>query len=249
MVTLRGRSPDGKKLNYSLRLSNQGAGWHAHPGGAAVGKVDGQQVRIIDQNLNGKFDDFGTDAIVVGRGKQASFLSEVINVRGKLYSIEVSPNGSSLTWAPYDGTSGTLDFSTQFASKGKLLGAVVVSDDGKRSFTLSGKPIAVPTGNYELVHGRIGLGRNVVTFSKGNTETLTVDSGVTKALSFGEPVNIDFKYVSQPGRVIMAPQLVSYMGRAGERYEQWTPFGGSPQFDVRDVETGKQIALAVFGGC
>ena len=52
----------------------------------------------------------------------------------------------------------------------------------------------------------------------------------------------------QPGRVIMAPNMVSYIGRAGEVYGSWNPFGGSPKFDVRDANTGKQIALAIFGG-
>ncbi len=249
VVTLRGETAEGQKLSYSLRLRNQGSGWHALPGGAVVGKVGGQQVRIIDQNLNGRFDDYGQDALIVGRGKQASFLSRVVPVRGELYSIDVARDGSKLDWTPYEGERGTLDLSTQFASKGKLLGAVVVSDDKRWSFTLTGRPMVVPAGNYHLRQGRIGLGRNVVAFSRGKTRTMTVTPGETKTVALGEPIEIDFKYVRQPGRVIMAPQLLSYVGRAGEQYDQWTPFGGSPQFDVRDVETGKQIALAVFGGC
>ena len=249
LVTLRGESAKGDRLHYSLRLANRGSGWEALPGGAVVGSVEGQQVRVIDQNLNGRFDDYGEDALIVGRGRQAGFLSRVIEVRGKLFSMEVSSDGSSLSYEPYAGRSGVLDVSTEFASKGKLLGAVVVSEDGQHSFTLSGRPMAVPAGDYHLYNGRIGLGRNVVTFSRGQSQPTTVNDGQKQVMALGEPIRIDFKYVRQPGRVIVAPQLVSYVGRGGERYDQWTPFGGSPQFDVRDVETGKQIALAVFGGC
>jgi hypothetical protein len=142
-----------------------------------------------------------------------------------------------------------MDLTTQFATKGKLLAAIVQSTDGEHSFALSGKALAVPAGDYHLYNGRIGMGRNVVGFNKGNSKPISIKAGASETVALGEPLNIDFNYVRQPGRVIMAPQLVSYVGRFGEVYDQWTPFGGSPQFDVRDMETGKQLALAVFGGC
>ncbi len=249
IVTFQGQTPAGAKRRYSWRLMNQGAGWHALAGGAAVGKVDGQQIQVIDQNLNGRFDEVGVDALIVGRGKHAHFLSEVVNVRGQLHRLSVNPEGSSIEWTPYEGPRGILDLTTDFASKGKLLGAVVMSEDGRHSFTLARRALEVPAGDYHLLHGRIGLGRNVVAFSKGKTGVLRVEPGATRRLALGEPVTIDFKYVRQPGRVIMAPQLITYLGKSGEKYEQWTPFGGSPQFDVRDMETGMQLALAVFGGC
>ena len=71
----------------------------------------------------------------------------------------------------------------------------------------------------------------MVTFGRGSSQVLEVKADETTELALGEPIQIDFKYVRQPGRVLMAPQLVSYVGRAGEVYDQWTPFGGSPQFD------------------
>jgi hypothetical protein len=175
-------------------------------------------------------------------------LSKVINVRGKLYSIDVSTDGGNLTCEPYAGARGTLDLSTQFATKGKLLSAIVRSSDGKISFNMAGGPMEVPAGQYGLHHGKIGVGRNLVTFSKGGLEPITIEAGSKHTIAFGEPVNIEFNFVDQPGRVIMDPKLVSYVGRAGEVYDSWKPFGGSPQFDVRDAKTGKQIALAVFGG-
>ena len=104
-------------------------------------------------------------------------------------------------------------------------------------------------GTYQLDQGQLGLGRSVVQISKGDTRPMVVSADAETVVKFGEPIQIDFKYVRQTGRVIMAPNLVRYLGSAGEEYTTWTPFGGSPQFDVRDMETGKQLALAVFGGC
>ena len=43
---------------------------------------------------------------------------------GTLYSIDVSMDGRRLTYEPYSGPHGTLDLTTQFATKGKLLSAI-----------------------------------------------------------------------------------------------------------------------------
>ena len=249
LVTLRGKSTGGNTYNYSMRLVNQGGGWMYAASGAAQGKIANQKVQIIDQNNNGRYNDYGKDAMIIGRGKNASFLSKVVNVRGKLFSIDVAADGSEIDFEPFAGGQGMIDMTSQFATKGKLLAAIVQSADGQHSFALSGKALEVPAGDYHLYNGRVGMGRNVVVFSKGASKSITVKAGASETVALGEPLNIDFRYVRQPGRVIMAPQLVSYVGRFGEVYGQWTPFGGSPQFDVRDMETGKQLALAVFGGC
>jgi hypothetical protein len=248
LLTLNGKTHTGEKFLYALRLIKTNAGWGYSASGAALGMIDGQKIRIIDQNNNGRYDDYGADALLIGQGRYASFLSKVINVRGTLYSIDVSTDGRTLTYEPYSGARGTLDLTTQFATKGKLLSAIVRSSDGKHSFNMTGGPMEIPAGQYVLYHGKIGVGRNVVTFSKGGVAPITVEAGAERSLAFGEPVNIKFDFVSQPGRVIIDPNLVSYVGRAGEVYGSWNPFGGSPQFDVRDTKTGKQIALAVFGG-
>ncbi|MFT4550372.1 MAG: hypothetical protein ACI8XO_005041 [Verrucomicrobiales bacterium] len=248
LVTLAGKTHDGDKFLYALRLIKTNAGWGYAASGAALGMIDGQKVRIIDQNNNGRYNDYGSDAMLIGQGRYATFLSEVINVRGKLYSVEVSADGMSLSYEPYSGERGTLDLTTQFATKGKLLSAIVRSADGKNSFDMTGGPLEIPAGPYELDHGKIGVGRNVVTFTKGDLQSITVEPGSTSSLALGGPINIKFDYVLQAGQVIMDPKLVSYVGRAGEVYASWNPFGGSPQFDVRDTSTGEQIALAVFGG-
>ncbi len=248
LVTLLGKTHDGEKFLYALRLIKTNAGWGYAASGAALGMVDGQKVRIIDQNNNGRYDEYGKDAIVIGQGRYATFLSKVINVRGKLYSIDVSTDGLSLDCEPYAGERGTLDLSSQFATKGKLLSAVVRSADGDHSFNLAGGPMEVPAGQYELDHGKIGIGRNVVTFTKGKLGSIAVEAGEERKLTLGEPVNIKFEFVLKSGKVIMDPKLVKYVGRGGEVYQSWNPFGGSPKFDVRDASTGDQIALAIFGG-
>ena len=127
LVTLRAETEAGEKLRYSVRLKRTNAGWVFAASGAVLGILDGQKIRIIDQNNNGRHDDYGEDAMVIGQGRYASFLSRVINVRGKLYSIEVSEDGRTLNYKPYVGATGTLDLSSRFATKGKLLSAIILS--------------------------------------------------------------------------------------------------------------------------
>ena len=107
LVTLRAQTEAGDKLRYSVRLKRTNAGWVFAASGAALGILDGQKIRIIDQNNNGRYDDYGEDAMVIGQGRYASFLSRVINVRGKFYSIEVSGDGRTLNYRPDVGATGS----------------------------------------------------------------------------------------------------------------------------------------------
>lgn len=58
--------------------------------------------------------------MVIGQGRYASFLAKVINVLGKLYSIEVLERGCCLTCEPFVDTSRSLAITGKFAAKGKL---------------------------------------------------------------------------------------------------------------------------------
>ena len=56
-----------------------------------VGSVEGVPVQLIDQNNNGVFNEIGIDAMVVGSGKSAAFLSKIVNLKGQLFEFEVDP--------------------------------------------------------------------------------------------------------------------------------------------------------------
>ncbi len=249
LVTFKAKLKDGTPWRYTIKLVNNGSGWRYKSSGAMTGKIADQIVRFIDQNNNGRFNDVGQDAVIIGREKHASFLGETLEIRGQLYNVKVSPNGTQVQAEAYEGPSGTLDLVSKFATKGKLLSVVVKSTDGKNSFNFSRRALKVPVGEYELHSGHLGLGRSIVRFTRGKMKTVKVEADKTHAIALGEPVKIDFKYVRQARRVIMAPSLVKYIGRGGEEYKIWKPFGSSPQFLVNDLESGKQIAIAVFGGC
>ncbi|MFQ5505492.1 MAG: hypothetical protein ACE5F1_11945 [Planctomycetota bacterium] len=246
-LTLRGRSAGGKPTAYSVRMVNR-QGWRYAPGGFVAGKAQGTPIRIIDQNNNGRFDDVGKDALIVGRGKVATFLSEVVNLRGSLFRISVAADGSELSAEPYQGPAGTLRLDC--STKGKVLSAVVRSTDHRYSFdgARAALGLAVPAGSYELYCGELGLGESRVKMLTGESRPFEVASAQTRKICWGGPVRAEFDYQRQENKVHLSPKRVWYYGALGERYVDWVPLGASPQFTITDDRTGKEVARAFFPG-
>lgn len=233
-------------FRYALRLVNRGGGWHYATSCLRQAKVRGQRLRLIDQNGNGRFSDVGVDAMILGRGETATFLSRVINVDREVLSMEVSSDGGSVTLTPYEGDTGTLDLTSSLETKGKLLSAIVRSVDGALSFDLARGALSVPTGTYRIHSGTIGLGETTVDVRRGRAADLVVDGGATVALDWGGPATAEFDYRRQDGKLEFSPAAVWYYGDSGEEYRNWNPVGKSPTFEVR--EDGEVIATAIFPG-
>ena len=233
---------------YAVRLRNDGTGWTWAAGGEMTGEVAGTRVRIIDQDGDGTYDDYGADAIVVGRGRVATFLSRTINVDGKLWAIDVAADGASVRWRPYDGPAGSLKLDYQ--TRGKVLGLVVKSTDGAHSFDLAraGEGLLVPAGTYELARGQIGLGETRVEVRAGRAGAVLVKDGATTELVWGGPVKAEFGYVRTGGEVALSPADIRYFGSAGEEYVSWFPDGKSPRIVITHGKTGREIAEAYFPG-
>lgn len=249
-VVLRGVDAEGNARPYAARLKDEGAGWHFAASGAAVGKIGDVQVRIVDQDNDGRYDGYGTDAIVVGSGDRASYLSRVISVAGALHAIDVAADGTSLTVAPYAGETGELDLATELDTKAKLLWAVVQSADGELSFDLAaaGGPLTVPAGEYWLRIGKLGLGESTVTVTTGRAEPLVVPAGERVAHAWGGPTRAEFAYEQKGTQLVLDPDRVWYYGAGGEQYAAWTPRGKSPEFTVKERAAGTELLKAVFPG-
>ena len=233
-----------------VRQRAGGAGWSFAPAGAAVGKLRGVKLQVIDQDNDGRFDGYGTDALVVGTGSRAQFLSDVVNIGGALVSIDVAADGSAVEFAAYEGSAGVLDFRTELDAEAKLLTAVVKSKDGRRSFDLARAPtgLKVPAGEYLIHGGRFGLGKAVVDVQPGAAKPLSVAADGTTTLDWGGPVRAEFAFQRQGGEIAFHPDYVWYYGAAGEQYSGWNPIGKSPEFTVKEKGSGAELARAVFAG-
>lgn len=250
-VTLTGRSPEGNPLRYAVRLAHtEGEPWRYTCGGVMAGEVAGVRVAIVDQNLNGEFDDVGEDAVFVGRDSAASFLSRVVVLEGKPYEIAVARDGASLEFAPYAGPTGVLDLASGFEAKAKLRAAVVRSVDGTFSFNLSKarEGLRVPAGKYVLVAGQLALGSNTAEIHTGRSAPIEVAPDATVRVAWGGPVRGEFAYERAGGKVQFTPWDIWYYGKLGEEYSKFLPLGTSPEFTIADAETGKPLVNATFPG-
>lgn len=247
-LLLRDQTADGAKFRYAARFRASGTTYQFASAGFMVGRVAGESIRLIDQNNNGRYDEFGVDAMIVGKGSSASFLSKVVNLDGTLYEIEVEPDGSKVEIRPFQGESGTLNLARGYRSKGKLLSAVVEDDHGN-SFQLAStsKGLLVPAGDYRLAYGRIQKGGEVAKIAHGNMDDFVVHGGRTTDVAWGGKVVAVFDHLLLLDKVTIDPSVMQYYGETGEQYLEFEPKLPVPKFLVYDERTRKLLKTGRFG--
>ncbi|MBL7008675.1 MAG: hypothetical protein ISR76_06730 [Planctomycetes bacterium] len=245
-VLLRGA--DG--FRYAARLRQGPNGWVYAASGAMVGELDGHRVALIDQDNDGLYGEIGQDAILVGRGKVATFLGETLSFGGELRSVDASPDGRELRLASYRGETGRLNVAGGFDGQGKILSAVVRSSDGRHCFDLARTegPTTVPAGRYRLESGKIGMATMAVTVGPGGSPAIEVPAGGETTFEWGGPVRAEFGFQRQGDQLAFSPDHIWYFGEGGEQYLKWWPVGKSPVFTVIDKTTEQEVARAMFPG-
>lgn len=247
IVTLKSKNADGSKFKYTVRLVNDG-GWKWATSGALEGSVNGVKIKVIDQNNNGRFNDFGEDAIVVGKSNTAAFLSRVISTKGQLTEIEIASNGKEISYKPYSGKAGLLNLHAKFKAKGKLEAAIVVSENGDYSFDLAKakKGLLIPEGLYTVASGKVAMGKETALIKEGNSKPIRVTADEPAVFAWGGPIRAEFTYDRNGEDVTFSPQNLNFFGQAGEEYHTWVPTGAPPKFVIKDGK-GREITQAKFG--
>jgi hypothetical protein len=250
LVVFRLNADTESESNFAVRVANTGR-WSFGPAGAMEGTFGSTRFMIFDQNGNGRFNDVGEDAMIVGRGKTASFLSKTIHVDGVLHAFTISADGKSATLERYTGEMGTLDMGADLDTQAKMRSIVVNSKDGAHSFELSRSltgGISVPAGDYTMHSAQVVLGKSHADMKTGRSKPISVETGATTKLAWGGPVNAEFAYGRGNGKVEIAPNDIRYYGNAGEEYSNFMPLGSSPKFAIKDKATGDVLVNAVFPG-
>jgi len=248
-LTLKGRDAAGEKLEYAVRIRSYGSGWEFASSGMVRGKVRGVSVSILDQNNNGRWNDVGVDAMFLGDAEAASFLSEVVNLKGELYEMEVTADGHSAVTRPYTGERATLNLAASFDAEGELVTAVMRSSDKRYSFDFAGKKsgLDVPAGAYVLEHAYGRKGAETVRGRAGRMKAVHLDPGENHVLEWGAPVSCEFTYAENAADEITV-QIPTFYGAAGEEWYEFQPDAKSPKIHVLD-EKGKEVWSGQFGGC
>ncbi|MED6334876.1 MAG: hypothetical protein VYE81_05700 [Planctomycetota bacterium] len=250
-LKLRGKNEDGESYNYAIRLKGDGKVWRFAPGGAMVGKLKGTLVKVFDQNNNGLYDDYGTDAMIVGKGGAAGLLSKVVNASGTLYNFEISADGTQASFSPFEGETASIDVCSDYDSRGKLIAAVISSEDGEHHFNAAAggkKAFLVPAGAYTVSSGYVTKAGESVHMRTGKMAPFTLKAGQNRDIEWGGPVIAEFDYTVEEETVTVPPNVAFY-GRAGEEYHTFWPEAKSPKIIVTDKKTNKVLTSGRFGGC
>ena len=253
-VILSGQTKSGEPFRYAVRLRHDANGWEWAPGGAMAGSIPTAAgplpIRIIDQDGNGRFNDIGSDAMIVGSGDHAMLLSKTIYVNDALQTVDFADDGKSIKLSAYEGPTAAIDMTTSFDSKAVLLSAVIVSADKQHSFDVGAieGSVNVPVGTYTIVGGSLGLGEHRVQIAAGRMQPLKLTAGSTTEFDWGGPVESEFQFARVGDKVQFSPQHIWYFGKAGEQYAGWNPIGKSPEFKVLDAETGVVLEVAILPG-
>jgi hypothetical protein len=244
---LRGKDASGKAFTYAARFTNDGKTCSFATSGVQAGSLNGVPVSVIDANNNGVYGEVGKDAMIVGNGRAASWLSKVVNLKDELFEIEVAADGRQVTAKPFTGATGTLEMRGGFKSTGEL-DSVVVSDQSTGcSFNLAGaKGLAVPVGKYTITGGFAHKANETVCLDGGKMRPLVVEQGKTTSLAWGGPLVAEFD-VQHNGEDVTVQPNIKFFGRAGEEYYAFKPEAKSPKFSVFDGK--KLVATGRFGGC
>jgi len=137
---------ENKKTVTSMRWKMQGAyGW--------VGKIGAVPIRILDEDLNGKYGNNGKDAICIGKGKLAVPLRPRHRIGKQFYELKISEDGSSLEYKQLKDPKCGLVRAPM--SDKALLGLVLEGGNGAYDIRACGRT-GIPQGTYRLLYGAIG---------------------------------------------------------------------------------------------
>jgi len=97
------------------------------------------------------------------------------------------------------------------------------------------------------VFGRVTKGREHATIKTGKSQALPVVAGKTNQPQWGGPLHAKFYPRRQGDKLALSPRELYLYGRAGEQYVDFIPEGRSPEFQIVDVNTTKDLVTAKFG--
>ena len=168
------------------------------------GRVAGQNFILIDDNNNGRYNDFGADAVLIGKNKEAGLLSSLIEIKGKYYELKINDVfGNTVQVREYQGPSGKIDVKSKLKLK-KLKPSFVTLADKKNDIYLTvstrKKTSKVPVGNYELY---LAVLTDRIRVRHGTLPIIKVEADQVTTLEWGGPFKLDCEPKVTRGGTIM----------------------------------------------
>jgi len=232
-------------------------------GGTMVaGKLRGVKFELHDANGNGKFNDWGADYLIFGKGKKAQCraLSKYIELDGLMYEFGLDANGKTVRTKPYTGPIAPLKFEYKSGIKpsAMLARGNLVEDQNYFHDLLQcrEKPQWVVPGDRIFWEGYIAMGkgdkRQTIWIQRGRARPFTVTAGMLNIWKMGGAGDggfvFDAKATVEKGsggksQIVLLGSDVKIYGSFGELYASITTGHVTPQVQV---SVGKASTKAVI---
>ena len=155
-----------------------------------VGQIGSVKIRILDENLNGKYDHSGSDAIQIDNAKLALPLRGQHRIGESFYKLKIADDGSSLEFKKISDPKAGLVLSP---FKGKhLLGLVL--ENGAGAFDIQAcNRTGIPAGTYQVSYGAVGDPRAPLSLSRGRRGLkYEIQADKKNLLRIGPPLKLGF---------------------------------------------------------
>ncbi len=233
---------------YALRLRRAGITWEWSNAEVMQGEIEGQLLTLIDLNGDGRFDEYGTDAMTIAEKAAASHLSRVVSMAGRLYHLDIAPDGTQASTRPYTAPCARLNVVRQFQSRGELVSAIFQSGDYSFDFSEAHSGLRVPAGEYTFRSGLVSFGNESARMAGTQMAPIVLADGEDRDLSWGGPLNAQFRCRIRNGELTVFSNL-RFTGSGGESYFDFFPEASAPRIRVLDASSGKIVQYGQMGGC
>lgn len=227
--------PDGFSAPYVARFArNRQKAWTFERSGYWGGKAGKETIAVFDNSNNGRYDDFGKDAVVVGSSQFAIPLSKVVSLGGVLSELRVAPSGKRLWVREYKGPTGKIDVVSDYKAAGKLTAAVFRSEEISINAIGKEKELVVPAGTYKLVGGEVAAatGGQKATIRPGTMAEVVVKAGESAKVAWGMPLKLTFAANVAKNELNIKGLEVKAFGAGGEEYTDFAPMKLTPEVTI-----------------
>jgi hypothetical protein len=201
-------------------------------GSAAFGKVS-----LIDSNMDGKFTQDGTDSIALGGTKCAVPLVTRHSVGGKFYDLQVTQDGSSVTFTEATGLEiGAAQPLTRTAQC-----KAMVLTDGKQAYDIISTP-KIPGGEYGLVYALYQSGAYLAVMLPPKHK-FPITAEKLNVLRAGPPVSLQ-SVARFSGTKLMISPTMNVVGVGGELFKFYPEVTTQPYYAF--VEGNKILKKGKF---
>ena len=179
--------------------------WYYRRAGFMKGTVEGEPVILIDDNSNGRYNDFGQDALLIGRGKEAGLLSFLVFIKGKYYEFRAEQSGTSFWLREYQGALGKIDVKSKLNfKKVKPPNFIILANkDTYLPISTKEKTAVAPVGEYKLY---LAVLTDRIRVRHGNLPLIKIEADQVTVLGWGEP----FKLVCEP-RLVKGGEVMGFI--------------------------------------